>query len=107
MGLPRRERPRSARDGLPDGVAGVWHLPVSWQIESAVGDGPLAAVADTFGYRLLPGGAARLPALLRTAAVDTALRRELAGELERQAAASPMNFLGRQALRAVQATPQR
>jgi hypothetical protein len=70
-------------------------------------DGPLAAVADSFGYRLLYGGAARLPALLRTAALDTALRRELAGELERQAAASPMNFRGRQTLRAVLAMPGR
>jgi len=65
-------------------------------------DGPLAAVADSFAYRELPGGTARLPSLMRAAAADRAVRAGLVADLERQAAASPMNVRGRQMLRALQ-----
>jgi hypothetical protein len=64
-------------------------------------DGSLAAVADTFAYRQLSGGAVRMPSLLRAAVGDRALRAGLIAELERQAAASPMNVRGRQMLRAL------
>jgi len=64
-------------------------------------EGPLAAVADSFAYRELPGGTARLPSLLRTVAADSQARTGLVAELERQAAASPMNVRGRQMLRAL------
>lgn len=64
-------------------------------------DGPLAALAATSGYRLLTGGRTRVPALLERAAADPPLRAALIAELERQAAESPDNFLGRQMLRAL------
>ena len=52
-------------------------------------DGPLAAVADSFAYPLLPGGALALDELTRACAADTALARQVWGELERQRASSP------------------
>src|SRR5262245_2581717 len=70
-------------------------------------EGPLAAVADTFGYRVLPGGTARMPALLRAAAADTVTRAALETELTRQAAQSPMNLRGRQTLRSLPPTGPR
>jgi hypothetical protein len=67
--------------------------------------GPLAAVADSFGYRLVTGGRLRWPAMVTRAATDTALRAALIRELERQAGAAQSNFYGRQMLRAVSASP--
>jgi hypothetical protein len=52
-------------------------------------DGPLAAVADSFAYPLLPGGALALDELTRACAADTAIARQVWGELERQHASSP------------------
>ena len=54
--------------------------------------GRLAAVADSFGYRLLGGGAARLAALAGAAA-DSARRGWLRGELERAASQSVWNSI--------------
>jgi len=68
--------------------------------------GPQAAVADSFGYRLLTGGRARWPVLVTRAATDTALRAALIRELERQAGAAQSNFYGRQMLRAISAAPR-
>ena len=54
-------------------------------------DGPLAAVADSFAYPLLPGGALALEELTQACASDTALARQVWGELERQRAQSNAN----------------
>ena len=51
-------------------------------------DGPMAAVADSFGYRLLPGGTERLGALSARIASDPALAGTLVRELERESAGS-------------------
>ncbi len=51
-------------------------------------DGPLAAVADSFAYPLLPGGALALDELTRACAADTALAQQVWGELERQRVSS-------------------
>jgi tetratricopeptide (TPR) repeat protein len=57
----------------------------------ALRSGPLAALADSFGYRLLGGGAARLSAVAARAAADSAFRRSLRLELERAAGESRWN----------------
>lgn len=64
-------------------------------------EGPLAAVADSFAYRWVSGGRARIMAAARNAAGDSALRAEVHGELERQASSTGMNFYGRQIMRAL------
>jgi hypothetical protein len=53
--------------------------------------GPLAAVADSFAYRVLPAGRAGRERLVRDCGADTALRARAVAELERQAAGSPWN----------------
>ena len=63
--------------------------------------GPLAAVADSFGYRALMGGRTRTTEILRRAAADSILRAVLADELKRQARETSMNFYGRQMMRAL------
>jgi hypothetical protein len=69
--------------------------------------GPMAAVADSFGYRLVKGGRAGLAALVQRAAADSLVRARLILELERQARSTEMNFYGRQMLRVVTAAPPR
>ena len=54
-------------------------------------DGPLAAVADSFAYRVMPGGAERFGALGATLARDTSARAALRAELERRVAGSPLH----------------
>ena len=51
-------------------------------------DGSCAAVADSFAYPVLPGGALALAELRTACAQDTALARQVWGELERQRASS-------------------
>jgi tetratricopeptide (TPR) repeat protein len=51
--------------------------------------GPLAAVADTFAYRHLPGGTERLGPLGQATVTDPVLRAAVAAELERQVESSP------------------
>jgi hypothetical protein len=63
--------------------------------------GPLAAVADSFAYRLLAGGRTREPMLLRRAMADSTVRAALTAELERQAGETRSNLYGRQMLRAI------
>jgi hypothetical protein len=63
--------------------------------------GPLAAVADSFGYRMLMGGRTRTAEMLQRAAADSLLRTVLAAELNRQARETSMNFYGRQMMRAL------
>ncbi len=53
--------------------------------------GALAAVADSFGYRLLGGGARRNAALTSAIHSDLLQRRNVIAEIERQAASSPLN----------------
>jgi hypothetical protein len=53
--------------------------------------GSLAAVADSFAYRLLPAGKAALGPLGRASAADSALRGRVRAELERQSTASPFH----------------
>lgn len=53
--------------------------------------GPLAAVADSFAYRVLPAGRAGRERLVRDCGADTTLRVRAVAELERQAAGSPWN----------------
>jgi tetratricopeptide (TPR) repeat protein len=53
--------------------------------------GPLAAVADSFGYRVLPAGRAGRERLVSDCGADTALRARAVAELGRQAAGSPWN----------------
>jgi hypothetical protein len=64
-------------------------------------EGTLAAVADSFAYRLLTGGRARTTALIERAMRDPALRVALTTELERQAKETSRNLYGRQLLRAI------
>ncbi|MEK7824693.1 MAG: hypothetical protein AAB290_06600 [Candidatus Eisenbacteria bacterium] len=64
-------------------------------------EGPLAAVADSFAYRLVTGGRTRNAALVERAKGDTALRAALIAELERQARETTRNLYGRQMLRAI------
>ncbi|HEY6196134.1 MAG TPA: hypothetical protein VI504_13935 [Candidatus Eisenbacteria bacterium] len=54
-------------------------------------DGRLASVADSFAYRVMPGGAEHFAALGETIARDDSTRRLLRRELERRAADSPLN----------------
>ena len=54
-------------------------------------DGPLAAVADSFAYRIMPGGAERFAALGGVIAHDTTARRMLRVELARRSAGSPLD----------------
>ena len=51
-------------------------------------DGSCAAVADSFAYPVLPGGAIALAELRSACAQDTSLARQVWGELERQRASS-------------------
>jgi len=51
--------------------------------------GPMAAVADSFAYRILPAGNARLSALAPLVTRDSVMRAAFRGELERQARESP------------------
>ena len=53
--------------------------------------GPLAPVADSFAYRLIPPSEEGRRQLLGACAADTLLRRRAAAELERQAAESSAN----------------
>jgi hypothetical protein len=53
--------------------------------------GPLAAIADSFGYAVLRSSPARFGPLMRAAAADTALRAALHAELERAAAGAALN----------------
>ena len=52
-------------------------------------DGPLAALADSFAYRLIPAGRSRWTAVGARCQEDTAYRAQVRAELERCAAASP------------------
>jgi tetratricopeptide (TPR) repeat protein len=52
-------------------------------------DGPLAAVAGRYAYRLMPGGTARIAELQRRSGADSTYRARLLQELERAAASSP------------------
>lgn len=54
-------------------------------------DGPLAAVADSFAYRTMPGGGERFAALGETIARDGSARAALRAELARRAAGSPLH----------------
>jgi tetratricopeptide repeat protein len=54
-------------------------------------EGPLAPVAQRYGYLFVPGGEARIPLLGRACQVDTLVRRFTRIELERQVATSPLN----------------
>jgi tetratricopeptide (TPR) repeat protein len=56
-------------------------------------DGPLRALADRFGYRLMGAGAARAVALSATVRRDSTMRARVAGELEREARESKYNSL--------------
>ena len=51
--------------------------------------GPLAAVAARFAYRQIPGGVAGLGPLGMAVAADSAVRRQVESELQRQIADSP------------------
>jgi len=51
--------------------------------------GPLAAIAERFAYRRLPAGAEALDPLGMAVATDSTVRREVAGELQRQILDSP------------------
>jgi tetratricopeptide (TPR) repeat protein len=51
--------------------------------------GPLAEVARTFGYRLLPAGAAKLVPLGEACTRDSSLRAQTVAELQREVAGSP------------------
>jgi tetratricopeptide repeat protein len=53
--------------------------------------GALAAVADSFAYRELPAGRARLGPLGRSCSTDSVVRLQVAAELRRQASESPFN----------------
>jgi hypothetical protein len=53
--------------------------------------GRLAAVAESLGYRVMPGGGERFAAMGESAIRDTLLRKALRKELERSAASSPLN----------------
>ena len=53
--------------------------------------GPLAAVADSFAYRVVPAGPPGVGALMTALAADTALRARAAAELERSIRASEFN----------------
>jgi len=55
--------------------------------------GSMAAVADSFGYRLLPGGRGRLEALGKACERDAAIRAATRRELERALAGSPRHGL--------------
>src|SRR5207244_4148334 len=55
--------------------------------------GTLAAVADSFGYRLFPGGRGRLEALGKACERDSTIRAATRRELERALAASPRHGL--------------
>jgi hypothetical protein len=61
-------------------------------------DGPLAAVADSFGYRVVPAERAAREALVAACARDSLLRSRARAEFERQSASSPQNALSEQAL---------
>jgi hypothetical protein len=54
-------------------------------------DGPLRAVADSFAYRALPAGQVALAGLGARCEADTAYRRAVRAEAERQVAASSFN----------------
>lgn len=54
-------------------------------------DGPFAALADSFPYRLAPAGLDRIGPLLQRSVADVRMRRELRLELERMAASSRWN----------------
>src|SRR5262249_37205336 len=53
--------------------------------------GPMAGIADSFAYRIMPGGGARLEILGDVTARDTMLRRVLRDELVRSESSSPLN----------------
>ena len=54
-------------------------------------DGPLRAVADSFGYHVLGAGPERMQALAAAWEADSVLRVRARAELEREAAGSPLN----------------
>jgi hypothetical protein len=53
--------------------------------------GALSNVAERLGYRVVPGGEERLPAVFRVASADSAVRERLRLEVHRQIAESPYN----------------
>jgi hypothetical protein len=63
--------------------------------------GPLAAVADSFGFRVVPASRERREKLIAACERDPALRARARVELERQAASSPRNAFAEQALGAL------
>ncbi|TMQ72501.1 MAG: hypothetical protein E6K80_02650 [Candidatus Eisenbacteria bacterium] len=63
--------------------------------------GPLAAVAETFRYRLLPAGSARVAALQTLCTSDSAACNRLVAELERATRESPRNSQTRSLLASV------
>ncbi|HEX5633454.1 MAG TPA: hypothetical protein VFX50_09505, partial [Gemmatimonadales bacterium] len=58
-------------------------------------DGPLAAVANAHAYRVMPGGQEGMARVAPQVFADPAARRALRAELERRAAASPLNAQAR------------
>jgi hypothetical protein len=64
-------------------------------------DGPMAALADSFGYRVVPADRARRDALLDACQGDATLRARARSEFARQSAASPQNAYAEQALGAL------
>jgi Flp pilus assembly protein TadD len=61
-------------------------------------DGPLRAVADSFGYRVLPAGQVMRERLVGRAATDSALRAWAIAEVERAVRSSPRNGLAHRLL---------
>jgi hypothetical protein len=64
-------------------------------------DGPMAALADSFGYRTVPADRTRRDALLDACAGDPTLRARARAEFARQSAASAQNAYAEQALGAL------
>src|SRR5262249_37501361 len=63
--------------------------------------GALAPVAERFGYRLLPGGSARITDLQRRCSADSLVRQDLEAELRRAIASSPRDAQSRSLMAAV------
>jgi hypothetical protein len=96
------DRDQDPGDRLPDFLDRdtAWVMVFSDDVASVLvrRHGRYAALADSFGYRVLPAGRAARAALLSACASDSILRERASAELLRQAASSPWSGRAHQVL---------